>query len=49
MMDKLDLRIKDYVRIESVSLPKAKKVTIRIVSKELLEVNNIKELFSFAL
>lgn len=39
--------MKDYVRIESISLPKAKKVTIRILSKELLEEKNIKHLFCF--
>ena len=44
MMDKLDLTTGDYVRIENISIPKAKKVSIRILSKELLEVKDIKSL-----
>ena len=44
-MQKLDLQSGDYVRIESIAIPKAKRITIRLLSKELALEMNIKELF----
>lgn len=43
MMDKLELQTNDFIRLESVSLPKAKMISVRILDKGLLSVENIKE------
>lgn len=44
MMNKLDLKPGDFIRLESVSLPKAKKVSVRILDKGLLLAENIKDM-----
>ena len=46
-MQKLDLQSYDYVRIENIAIPKAKRITIRLLSKELALEMNIKELLIF--
>ena len=43
-MNKLDLKPNDFIRLESVSLPKAKRVSVRILDRGLLFAENIKEM-----
>lgn len=45
MMDKLKLNAGDYVRIESVSLPKGKRVTLRLLDQGLLAIQDIKSAY----
>lgn len=42
MMEKLKLDTGSYVRIESVSLPKGKRVTLRLLDRALLAIQDIK-------
>ena len=44
MTHKLDLQPNDFIRVENVSLPKAKKVSVRILDKGLLLAENIKDM-----
>ncbi|KAK8818848.1 hypothetical protein WA538_004153, partial [Blastocystis sp. DL] len=45
MMEKLKLNPGDYVRIESVSLPKGKRVTLRLLDRALLAIQDVKSAF----
>ena len=47
MMQKLDLHPGDYIRLENVALPKAKKVSVRILDRGLLAAENIKEVYAW--
>ena len=42
MMEKLKLNPGDYVRIESVSLPKGKRVPLRLLDRALLAIQDVK-------
>ena len=44
MMNKLDLKMCDYVRLESVTIPIGTSVTVRLVDDTLLGVDNVQEM-----
>ena len=47
MMDKLELKMGDYVRLESVSLKKGKRVQVRLLDKAMLEIKDVRQAYDF--
>lgn len=47
MMEKLELKTGDYVRLESVSLNKGKRVQVRLLDKAMLEITDVRQAYDF--
>ena len=48
-MKKLGLEIGDYVRVESIAIPKGIFVQVRLLDKALLEIRDVKSAYIFPL
>ena len=47
MMEKLELKTGDYVRLESISLKKGKRVQVRLLDKAMLEIKDVRQAYDF--